>query len=189
MVDGEKPKRKRGGPKRDNWIAVRTAYIVNRWPAQRCAEHFDMDVTTIRKRASKEGWTAERHALTTSADRVAIERAREHVDSIAASHVDATNRVIALADRIADRVDAALDKLERDESGDDFATLRRVVEVFDRYADGVSKALAVNREVRGLRSGDASEKDENRAGIRIERRILTPEKIPIDEEGRAVAVG
>lgn len=59
-----------------NWIAVRTAYVVKGWTAQKCADEFGIDVTTVKKRASAEGWTQERHHATTNATEATTQEAR-----------------------------------------------------------------------------------------------------------------
>ena len=50
---------------RYNWIAVRTAFVVKRWSYQKCADEFKLDVTTIKKRGSKERWVEQRDLAVT----------------------------------------------------------------------------------------------------------------------------
>lgn len=61
------------------WLAIRTAFVVKRWSASKCAEEFKVDVTTIKKRASKEGWTHERNRNATAGQSVAEDEARQAV--------------------------------------------------------------------------------------------------------------
>jgi len=71
------------GRSKVNWLAIRTAYVVQQWTAERCAKEFGLDPTTIRKRASKEGWTQERHRLNTHAEDVADEAVQKAVNDAA----------------------------------------------------------------------------------------------------------
>lgn len=81
-----------------NWLAIRTAYVVKGYTAQQCATEFKVDVTTVRKRASKEGWTAERHANTMHGEDVAKDDARKIVAAAAQSHREVLSKLTALVD-------------------------------------------------------------------------------------------
>lgn len=81
-----------------NWLAIRTAYVVKGYTAEHCATEFGVHVVTVRRRASKEGWTAERSANATSGEKVAQDEARKVVASAAQSH----RAMLAKLDKLVD---------------------------------------------------------------------------------------
>ena len=95
-----------------NWLAVRTAYVVKGYTAQRCAEEFQVDITTVKKRASKENWTEERHRNTTQGHLVATEDMRAIVADITAGHVAAADNQVRLAEKVTRKLEEFVDQIE-----------------------------------------------------------------------------
>jgi hypothetical protein len=127
-----------------NWLAIRTAYIVKGWSAQKCANEFGVDPTTIKKRASKEGWTTERHQNTTAAVEAATTEAKRLVEEAFAEDRDYAARMLQIASDVEE--DLAATKAGRGR----IEARRSAVETMDR-------ALRASRLVKGLKDGQASE--------------------------------
>lgn len=142
-------------PRSVNWIAIRTAYVVKGWSAQKCADEFSVDPTTIRKRASKEAWTAERHKNTTAAATVATETARAIVAEIAAS---ATASHLAAADEMLAIARGSLADLK------DITNARTRIAARKDAIEGFERALRSHRLILGLREGQASDSERDSDG-------------------------
>jgi len=136
-----------------NWLAVRTAYVVKGYTAQRCAEEFQVDITTVKKRASKENWTEERHRNTTQGHLVATEDMRAIVADITAGHVAAADNQVRLAEKVTRKLEEFVDQIEVG----DIRTLRSIIEAGARLGEWTDKGIAASRSSRGLRPGEASE--------------------------------
>lgn len=132
---------------RINWIAVRTAYVVKGWSASKCAEEFNIDPTTIKKRASTEGWTAERHRLSTEATAVATEDIKS--GSIAAINAVREDHAILVR-----RMHTILDGIDEDIAA--IKPGRSRIEARKAGAETFGTVLKSSRLVLGIRDGDAS---------------------------------
>ena len=141
------------GKSRVNWLAVRTAYVVKGYTAQRCADEFEIDITTVKKRASKEGWTGERHRNTTQGHQVATEAMLTIVADVAASHVAAAEQQVRLAQAVAIKLDQAIQEAD----ASDIKHLRSIIEAGARLGEWMDKSISASRSSRGLRPGEASE--------------------------------
>ena len=136
-----------------NWLAIRTAYVVKGMSAQQCADEFKIDRATIARRASKEGWTAERHSNVTAGSDVVTNEMREVVASIAAGHVAAADQQVRLAQAVADKLEEAIAKVDPR----DIRTLRSIIEAGARLGEWTDKGISSSRASRGLRPGEASD--------------------------------
>ncbi len=128
-----------------NWIAIRTAYVVKGWTAQKCAEEFTVSRPTISARASKEGWLAERNRnLTESTNSVIQSQVREAVQDAIGNHGALSGSVSDLVKRVVDAADP------REFIG------RSGREGLKALVDACRAAIQLDREVHGLKVGDAS---------------------------------
>ena len=164
------------------WLAIRTAYIVKRWSAQKCADEFHVDVTTIKKRASKEGWARERHRNATAGQSVAEEETRIAVRDVAAKQQQLADMMIAW---VAGHIKASERDLEQmtTTSKSDSAKIaaarsrisarRDMVEMVDRFVK-TGKIAGEDRP---------TERDDE---LIIEQRRLEPLKIAVGQDGRAI---
>lgn len=144
-----------------NWIAVRTAYVVKGWSAQTCADEFGVDVTTVKKRASAEGWTAERTRITTEGHHAVVEEMRAAVADTLANHVNLTDKVTKIIDKWIEE-DVAASKPGRSRG-----------EVIKVYMEAMNLALRLGREVRGIKPGEASEESTTEDNtVRIVREVV-----------------
>ena len=141
------------GKEKVNWLAVRTAYIVKGYTAQRCADEFGVDVTTVKKRASKEKWTDERHRITTQGHLVATEDMRAIVAEVSASHKAAANRQVILAELLAVKLEEAI----RSVDGKDVSKLRSLIEAGKSLGEWTERGIISARLSDGLRPGDSSD--------------------------------
>jgi hypothetical protein len=140
-----------------NWIAVMTAYVVKGWSAQKCADEFSIDVTTIKKRASAEGWTAQRNRNTTHATEAATEEATQIVATAAlhirSEHAKAVSQLNALLAGASEDVSACKPGRSRAE------TRRACFESF-------KIAVGLQRTVLGITEGQSSLADGEDDGTR-----------------------
>lgn len=137
------------------WLQIRTAYVVRGWSAQQCADEFGIDRATISRRASKEGWTQERHRT--------ITEAQQHVtDTMVSATQDALVLHASIADQIAQAVSKGMDEWESMPPGRSKAETLRV------YAEAADKAIRLGRDVRGIRPGQSSDgENEGEKGRKI----------------------
>jgi len=158
-----------------NWLAIRTAYVVHGKTAQECADEFHVDVTTVKKRASKEGWTTERHRNATQGAEVVAGEMRAAVRSQIESHAGRANRALEMADKLADKIESAIENLKPE----DLRGVRSVTETFHRFSEALSKGFGSDRLVRGIKDGNASDADVTASGKRKVRRLImvTPEEV------------
>lgn len=137
----------KSGPKGVNWIAIRTAFVVKGWSAQKCADEFGLNPTTIKLRAAKEGWTAERTRIATaSADSVAIEigKATQEQLRIHAERAESRNS-------LGDRLQVLIEKLITQAEANPTAPLVRAAsESYEKLMSGHAKGVQVDRIVRAL---------------------------------------
>jgi uncharacterized protein with GYD domain len=145
-------------------MQVRTAYIVKGWSADKCSEEFNIDPTTIRKRASKEGWTGERHSLAIDATLVATEDlksgATQVINSVREDHANLVKRMHTILDGIDEDIAAIKPGRSR-------------IEARKAGAEAFGTVLKSSRLVLGIRDGDAS---------------VAPEQAQDDEAGKEYVV-
>lgn len=153
-----------------NKLAVRTAYVVKGWPAQKCADEFGVNVTTVKLWASREGWTAERNRNTTQGAQIATDEARMVVaDAIATVEAAHAARLSILDDLLATcKQNIAAAKPGRSQQ----ATIKDAME-------SVHLAFKIERLVLGRTEGQASLVNENDDG---RKRIIFA---PVDEQESA----
>lgn len=167
------------------WLAIRTAYIVKRWSAQKCADEFHIDVTTIKKRASKEGWTKERHfkghQVRTGSD-TAEEETRKAVRDVATRQQELADMMIAwVANHIKDSAQDLQQMTTTSKKDSDkiaaarsrISARRDMVEMVDRFVK-TGKIAGEDRP---------AERDDE---LIIEQRRLEPLKIAVGQDGRAI---
>lgn len=121
----------------------------------------------------------------------------EITDSLAiglAKHASIASRLMEAADALLEDFLASKgDELAttREQSGRDVITRQGRAEVFQQVVSGVKQAVAVSREIAGKTPGipsvDSAPTDPDAGKLVIEREILEPKKIPVDEKGRYIA--
>jgi hypothetical protein len=142
-----------------NWIALRTAYVVKGWTLEQCAQEFSVNPTTVRTRAAKEGWRAERDRNLANATKAATEQATNLVTTAAielrSEHAKAVAQLNALLDGSAEDVASCKPGRSRAE------TRRACFESF-------KIALGLQRTVLGITDGQSSVADaEDDGKVRI----------------------
>ncbi|MDB5092461.1 MAG: hypothetical protein JWO85_562 [Candidatus Eremiobacteraeota bacterium] len=167
-----------------NWIAIRTAYVVKGYSAQKCATEFSVDVTTIKKRASSEGWTAERHRNTTQGGKVAEDAAR---DAVAKANAERQQSDRAFTDSLQALVENGKKKLEKIKDPGDY------IMAASRLVAAGQRVVLTRRIVTGTVPGQPSDfvaaddaDDEIDNEIKITQRRLEPLRIAVDNNGREI---
>ena len=152
-----------------NWIAIRTAYVVKGWSAQKCADEFEVNPTTIRVKASKEGWTAERNRNTTDATAAVVEDMRAVVAADLDAHRRVTDRMVTVSELALNEIEqlfrlipSAFDKatVGKDPLAVYLArskVLRSLVETGAKLEEWAAGSITTGRLVRGMKVGESSE--------------------------------
>lgn len=155
-------------------MAVRTAYVVKRWSAQRCAKEFGIHETTIKTWASKEGWAKERDSIATDGREAATQEIRKTIRLEADKRQELIDGLgISAAARI-QKAAAAIDRISPVKHPRMYvAATRDLVEMVDR----LMKAIKVAGE------DVPSERDDQ---IEIIQRRVEPYRIAVNENGRPV---
>jgi hypothetical protein len=150
-----------------NWIALRTAYIVKGWSAQKCADEFGLHPTTVKTRAAREGWAKERDRNMTDATAAATAEAREQVAEMAMvvreRHANLVVRLHSLLDGIEEDIAVAKPGRSRAE------TRRAGMDAFE-------KAVKIGRLALGITEGQSSVGDGEKTDNRLEITIVEPER-------------
>ncbi len=119
-------KKKVTGKDRD-WIAIRNEYTSTGCSLRDLCKKYSIPFSTIRDRSRREEWTKlkteQRHIIE-------AETARKTADRISDENADRTARLLNIADRLMDRVEQALDELDRAEVRHK-ATVRTIVDSKD----------------------------------------------------------
>jgi hypothetical protein len=169
-----------------NWLAIRTAYVVKRWSPARISTEFGIHPTTVKTRAAKEGWTAERDRNATQGDQVATDESRKVVEAAAQERTQSDR---AFSDSLQALIEGAKAKLEKiEDAGEYILAVSRLVTAGHRI-------ITTKRTVQGVVNGqpsdfvpaDDSGDDEIDNTIQITTRRLEPLKIATDQNGRALA--
>lgn len=127
-----------------NWLAIRTAYVVKRWTPAEIAKEFSVHPTTVKTRAAKEGWTAERDRNATESQEVANAESRKVVLAAAQSHRDILTKLTKLVD------DSIAEIAEIEDKGERILARQRTVTMATRI---VVTGRIVAGEVPGQPSG------------------------------------
>ena len=154
-------------PNRINWIAVRTAYVVKGWSAQKCAEEFGINPTTIKIKASNEGWTEERNRLQTDATAEATKEIKAGavaaINDIRRDHASLVSRMHSLLDGVEGDIEAAKPGRGR-------------IEARKLAAEAYQMVLKSSRLVLGIRDGDASvEPEQSESAGKVYEIAIRPE--------------
>jgi hypothetical protein len=136
-----------------NWLAVRTAYVVHGYTSARCAEEFGIDATTVKKRASKEGWTTERHRNATQGAEVVSDAMRAVVTAHVVGQAARVGRALDLQDAIQEKIRELVD------SGDvkTVSQIRSLVEINRTSVEALTRLVDSDRLVRGISVGKPSD--------------------------------
>lgn len=92
-----------------DWNKIKQEYIRSHKSYRQLAEKYGCSESTLRKRAAKEHWSAARNSFGTKKERLFIEKTAEKT---AEKEADAAARLVYLADRVLDKVEAAIDELD-----------------------------------------------------------------------------
>jgi uncharacterized protein YjcR len=146
-------RKRSGGPRGVNWIAVRTAYVVRGYTSQQCADEFGIDVTTVKKRASKEGWTQERHRNATQGAEVVSEAMKAAVTAHMGGQAARVQRALDLQDAIQAKIGTLIDAIDLTKP----AQLRSIVEMNRTSVESLTRLVESDRLVRGITTGKPSD--------------------------------
>jgi hypothetical protein len=153
------------GKKRINWLAVRTYYL-NGHSAAECAERYKCSPRQVQRKATEENWADRRRENVAGATRdVADELNRDTRTSHAKTmltHIEYADRLLQIA------LDGEQDLASMDAGRSRMEARKLMLEACD-------KALRIAREVRGFKTGDSSEAedDENaQAPIEIRKTVI-----------------
>lgn len=152
---------KRGGPKGINWLAVRTYFIAGHSVTE-CAQRFGVTREVVSRRASKEGWEAQRHANHTDA-RLTLDK------------LNTADRTDGLHDH--QDIVGWLKRIVRDGEQDlaEIKNGRSRIEARKFLVDAVDKVIGMDRLVNGITSGQASvdtDTEGEGTSVRIVREIV-----------------
>jgi hypothetical protein len=168
-----------------NWLAIRTAYVVKRWTPAKISAEFGIHPTTVKTRAAKEGWTAERDRNATAGDLVATDESRKVVDAAAAERAQSDR---AFTDSLQALVEAGKAKLAEIKDPAEY------IMAASRLVASGQRVVLTRRIVTGTVPGqpsdfvaaDDSDDDEIDNTITIVKRRLEPTRILTDANGRAL---
>lgn len=93
-----------------DWAAIRAEYIAGGTSYRKLAEKYDVSISTLRKRAERERWTAMRSQAYAMAGTKSIEQAAE-----AAATYD--SRIYATADKLLDKVSESIEAIDNTDTG------------------------------------------------------------------------
>jgi uncharacterized protein YjcR len=136
-----------------NWLAVRTAYVVHGYSAQRCADEFGINPTTVKKKASEEGWTTERTRYATDGATVVAEEMRAVVSAHLRGQAARVGRALNLQDAIQEKIGTLIDSVDLTKPGQ----LRAIVEMNRTSVESLTRLVESDRLVRGITSGKPSD--------------------------------
>ena len=87
------------------WNAIKTEYITTDTSYRKLAQKHGVNVTNIAKRAKAEDWVGQRKQY-------AIETQTKTVEAVAAQEVDRAARILTVADKLLDKIEAIVDAVE-----------------------------------------------------------------------------
>lgn len=93
----------------DTWTNIKTAYITSDKSCAELAKEFNVSQSSIEKRCSKEKWKDIRASVCKSAEKILQEKA---VEIVVEDNLARIQRVMTLADHLADRIEEALEQLD-----------------------------------------------------------------------------
>lgn len=130
-----------------DWAAIRAEYIAGGTSYRKLAAKYTVSISTLRKRAERERWTAMRSQAYAMAGTKSIEQAAE-----AAATYD--SRIYATADKLLDKVSEAIEAID----GTDTGSMRQIAAILRDLQD-----------IKGLRSDlDRREQEARIAKLRRE---------------------
>lgn len=137
------------GKQRVNWLAVRTYYIAGH-SASQCSQRYGASARQIQRKAAEEGWSDQRKQNVASATQD-VAAALDNVQQTAIATVMLTH--IQYADRLM--------QIAIDGEGDLAAMSpgRSKLEARKALLETAERAVRIAREVRGFRTGEASEQN------------------------------
>lgn len=89
-----------------DWNAIKTEYISTSISQRALAEKYGVSPSTLRYRAKREGWDDERCAISRKT-------AQATAAVIVERGADRASRILSLSDRLADRIEQAIEQLDR----------------------------------------------------------------------------
>lgn len=92
------------------WTQIRAEYITTETSYRQLAKKYGVPLTTLSRRAKKEEWKQERETYWDTVRTEVVQRTQE--DAID-KHVDAAARISAISDRLLDRIEQAIEQLDR----------------------------------------------------------------------------
>lgn len=95
--------------KKVDWIKVRSEYLTTSISQRKLSEKYNIPWTTLRDRANKEKWNTQRKEK-----RETIRQKTEKIieDKIVEFNVDRITRILNLSDKLADKIEQAIDELD-----------------------------------------------------------------------------
>jgi hypothetical protein len=139
------------GKKRINWLAVRTYYLAGH-QASECSKRYGVSVRQVQRRATEENWTDHRRANVAGATQDVVDELNRDTRTSHAktmlTHIEYADRLMQIA------IDGEADLAVMDPG-------RSRIEARKALLEAAQRAVQIAREVRGFRTGDASEQDEN----------------------------
>ena len=164
---------KRGGPKGINWLAVRTYYIAGHTAAE-CAAKFSVAKRTVEIRRKEEGWGEDHRSNLAQAKQNLAQLEVAEIAKTMLTHIEYADRLLLIA-------------MQGEEDLAAMEPGRSRIEARKAMLEAADKAVRIAREVRGFKSGDASDQQETiEQPLLIEQRRLETQIINVNERGRMI---
>lgn len=170
-----------GGDSLIDWAQIRTEYITTDTSYRQLAEKYGVANASVARHAKTEDWVGERERYWNRVSTEVVQRVQE---STIDEHVDAAVRISEIADRLIDKLDTAVEQLDRymvqdrtrrkvttyGKSDDDG---KQTIEVVDeeerkRWIQGdidraglkqLASTLRDLKEIKGIRDNDSADDD------------------------------
>ena len=93
-----------------DWIKVKTEYVTTGISQRKLAEKYGISFNTLKDRANREKWNDEKNI---ARNKITTDTQRKTIDVIVDKEVDRITRILELTDRLSDKVEQAIDELDK----------------------------------------------------------------------------
>ena len=137
-----------------DWNAIKTEYITTDTSYRKLAQKHGVNVTNIAKRAKAEDWVGQRKQY-------AIETQTKTVEAVAAQEVDRAARILTVADKLLNKIEAIVDAVDVDMPAKSVRALTAAVKDLKEIQGIRSKLDDQEQEARIAKLRREAEKDTN----------------------------
>lgn len=174
-----------GGTKKQiRWIRVREFYMKNQdVNLSQLAAKFKISVGSISKKAAEEDWKNKRKTYYLQTSQALEEN---HADMLVKHRLDHASLTGGVVSIIQDIIDEIKEHGFVKSDGSPITSSMTKVEIANTLAMAAFKASEGDRLNLGLKPGDTAAQEVKDQTLEILQRELVPEKIPVNNEGRAL---